>query len=81
MYIDSDSTTSDCSEVSPCQPNSQRISARDLHGYVWGIMTVFIAFAVSYPIACWRVSQSEEFRDHQSHVKSMEISLGEPDRN
>jgi hypothetical protein len=81
MYPESDSASLDRSEVLANHSNSQRISARELHGYVWGIMTVFIAFAVSYPIACWRVSQSEPFRIHQSHVKSMEISLGEPDRN
>jgi hypothetical protein len=81
MYPESDSASLDRSEVLANHSNSQRISARELHGYVWGIMTVFIAFAVSYPIACWRVSQSEPFRTHQSHVKSMEISLGEPDRN
>jgi hypothetical protein len=34
---------------------------------------VFIAFAVSYPIACWRVSQSEQFRADRSHVKSLTI--------
>jgi hypothetical protein len=73
MYPESDSASLDRSEVLANHSNSQRISARELHGYVWGIMTVFIAFAVSYPIACWRVSQSEQFRADRSHVKSLTI--------
>jgi hypothetical protein len=81
MYTESDSTSLDRSEVLASRSNSQRISARELHGYVWGIMTVFIAFAISYPIACWRVSQSEQFRAHQSHVKSLTISIDESARN
>jgi hypothetical protein len=81
MYPKSDSASLDRSEVLANHSNSQRISARELHGYVWGLMTVFIAFAISYPIACWRVSQSEPFRTHQSHVKSVQISIGKLDRN
>ncbi len=71
MYIDSDSTDSDNFEVPVSQFNSQRISARELHRYVWGMMTILATFAISCPIACWRVSQSEQFRSYQSHVKSL----------
>jgi hypothetical protein len=81
MYPESDSTSSDRSAVPSSQSNSQRISARELHGYVWGIMIVFIAFAVSYPIACWRVSQSEQFRADRSHVKSLTIPIIDTTRN
>jgi hypothetical protein len=81
MYTESDSTSSDRSEVPTSQSNYQRISARELHGYVWGIMTVFIAFAISYPIACWRVSQSEQFRIDRSHVKSVTILTSTSARN
>jgi hypothetical protein len=52
----------------------RRISARELHKYVWGLMAIFTAFALTYPIACWRVSQSEKFRPYQSHVKPMTAS-------
>jgi hypothetical protein len=51
--------------------NIQRISAQELHKYVWGLMTIFAAFAVTYPIACWRVSQSEQFRPYQAHIKPL----------
>jgi hypothetical protein len=81
MYPESDSVSLDRSEVLANHSNSQRISARELHGYVWGMMTVFTAFALSYPIACWRVSQSEPFRTHQSHVKSVKILTSESARN
>jgi hypothetical protein len=81
MYTESDSTSSDRSEVPASQSNSQRISARELHGYVWGIMTVSIAFAISSPIACWRVSQSEQFRTDRSHVKSVTIPMSGSTRN
>ena len=56
------------------QSNSQRISARELHRYVWGLTILFAAVAISYPIACWRVSQSAKFRPHQSHLKSVSNS-------
>jgi len=56
------------------QSNSQRISARELHRYVWGLTILFAVFAISYPIACWRVSQSAKFRPHQSHLKSVSNS-------
>jgi hypothetical protein len=81
MYTESDSTSSERTQIPASQSNSQRISARELHGYVWGIMTVFIAFAVSYPIACWRVSQSEQFRADRSHVKSLTILTSTSARN
>ncbi|WP_310487028.1 hypothetical protein [Chamaesiphon sp. VAR_69_metabat_338] len=71
MFSDSDSTASGFTGVPATEFHPQRISARELHRYVWGLMAVFSAFAISYPIACWRVSQSEQFRPHQSHVKSL----------
>jgi hypothetical protein len=73
MFSDSDSTSSRFTDVPATKFHPHRISARDLHRYVWGLMAVFSAFAISYPIACWRVSQSEQFRPHQSHVKSLPI--------
>ncbi len=80
MSIDN-STAADRTQIPASQSNFQRISARELHGYVWGIMTVFIAFAISSPIACWRVSQSEQFRTDRSHVKSLTMLTSESVRN
>jgi hypothetical protein len=81
MNIDSDSTVLDNIQSPANQSNVQRISARELHRYVWGLMAVFSAFAISYPIACWRVSQSEQFRADRSHVKSLPITIGTPTKN
>ena len=73
MLGDSNSTSSRFTDVPATKFHPHRISARELHRYVWGLMAVFSAFALSYPIACWRVSQSEQFRPHRSHVKSVPI--------
>ncbi len=75
MISDSDSTASGFTSVPATQFSPQRTSARELHRYVWGLMAVFSAFAISYPIACWRVSQSEQFRFDRSHVKSLPIPM------
>jgi hypothetical protein len=87
MLSDSDSTSADFTDVPTSDFHSgfigvpatefhpQRISARELHRYVWGLMAIFSAFAISYPIACWRVSQSEQFRPDRSHVKSVAIPM------
>lgn len=75
MFTDSDSTSSGFTGVPATAFHPHRISARELHRYVWGLMAVFSAFAISYPIACWRVSQSEQFRPHRSHVKSITIPM------
>ncbi len=71
MLSDSDSTSFDFTDIPATGFHPHRISARELHRYVWGLMAVFSAFAISYPIACWRVSQSEQFRPYGSHVKSL----------
>ncbi|WP_309743534.1 MULTISPECIES: hypothetical protein [unclassified Chamaesiphon] len=81
MFSDSDSTSSGFTGVPATEFHPRRISARELHRYVWGLMAVFSAFAISYPIACWRVSQSEQFRPHRSHVKSLPLPISESARN
>jgi hypothetical protein len=65
----------DFTDVPATEFHPRRISARDLHRYVWGLMAVLSAFAISYPIACWRVSQSAQFRPYGSHVKSLPIPM------
>lgn len=84
MSIDTNSTRSEHLESSVVsQSNSQRISARELHRYVWGLTILFAVFAISYPIACWRVSQSAKFRLDRSHLKSLSDSSAPviPDRS
>ncbi|AFY92657.1 hypothetical protein [Chamaesiphon minutus] len=87
MLTDSDLTSSDFTDVPTSDFHSgftgvpatevhpHRMSARELHRYVWGLMAVFGAFALSYPIACWRVSQSEQFRPYGSHVKDLTLPI------
>jgi hypothetical protein len=87
MFRDSDLTSSgftdaptsdfhsDFTGVPATEFHPRRISARELHRYVWGLMAVVSAFAISYPIACWRVSQSEQFRPYRSHVKPVAIPM------
>jgi hypothetical protein len=85
MLTDSDLNSSDFTDTSDLHSgfmgvpatefHPHRISARELHRYVWGLMAVFSAFTISYPIACWRVSQSEQFRPYRSHVKPVAIPM------
>jgi hypothetical protein len=51
--------------------SSTRISARELHKYVVGLVSVLILFWITYPIAMSRVSQKEKFAPYQSHLKSL----------
>ena len=50
-------------------------SAREMHKYVVGLVGVFVAMAVSYPIAFLRVSQHKNFTGF--HVKSLTLE-GKP---
>jgi hypothetical protein len=75
MLTDSDSTFLSFTDVPATEFHPHRISCRELHRYVWGLMAVFSAFVISYPIACWRVSQSEQFRPYRSHVKSLMLPV------
>jgi hypothetical protein len=81
MFSDSDSTTSAFTGVPATQFHPNRISAQELHRYVWGLMGLFAAVAISFPIACWRVSQSEQFRADRSHVKSVTIPMSGSTKN
>jgi hypothetical protein len=62
-------------------PKEERISKEELHKYVWGLMMIFAAFVITYPIACWRVSQSEKFRPYQAHIKPVTESYTPIDPN
>ncbi len=50
---------------------STRISARELHKYVVGLIGIFLLFSITYPIAMMRVSRHPKFAPYQSHVKSL----------
>jgi hypothetical protein len=51
--------------------SSTRISAQELHKYVWGLIGMLMLFIITYPIAMSRVSQKEKFAPYQSHLKSL----------
>jgi hypothetical protein len=48
-----------------------RISARELHKYVMGLVCVLTLCVVTYPIAIYRVTQQEKFGSSRSHVRSL----------
>ena len=50
-----------------------RISAQELHKYVIGLIGIFIAIVVTYPISMSRVAQKEKFAPYKSHVKSLTL--------
>jgi hypothetical protein len=52
---------------------SGRISARELHKYVVGLVGVFGLFIITYPIAIHRVAQTEKFAPDRSHLKSLTL--------
>ncbi|MCY7368042.1 MAG: hypothetical protein LH474_07805 [Chamaesiphon sp.] len=50
-----------------------RISAQELHKYVIGLIGIFIAIVITYPISMSRVAQKEKFAPYKSHVKSLTL--------
>jgi hypothetical protein len=48
-----------------------RISARELHKYVMGLVGILTLFVVTYPIAIYRVTQQEKFGSSRSHLRSL----------
>ena len=50
-----------------------RISARELHKYVIGLVGVFALAVITYPIAMTRVAQKEKFAPYKSHLKSLTL--------
>ena len=50
-----------------------RISAQELHKYVIGLIGLFMAMVITYPIAMSRVAQKEKFAPSKSHVKSLTL--------
>ena len=46
-----------------------RISARELHKYVMGLVGILTLCVVTYPIAIYRVTQQEKFGTSRSHVR------------
>lgn len=50
---------------------ANRISARELHKYVMGLIAIFMLFIITYPIAIHRVAQKQKFTAYKSHLKSL----------
>jgi len=49
----------------------RKVSSRKMHDIVWILVGVFGLFAISFPLAMWRVSNMEKFQG--SHVKSLVV--------
>ena len=45
----------------------RKVSSRKMHDIVWILVGVFGLFAITFPLAMWRVSNMEKFQG--SHVK------------
>lgn len=52
------------------------LPAQKMHKIVFAFVGIFTLFAVTYPIAMWRVSQMDKFRGF--HVKSLPDNLAQP---
>jgi hypothetical protein len=59
-------------EVNSLKP----LPAQKMHKIVFAFVGIFTLFAVTYPIAMWRVSQMDKFRGF--HVKSLPDNLAQP---
>jgi type II secretory pathway component PulF len=55
----------------------RKVSSRKMHDIVWILVGVFGLFAITFPLAMWRVSNMEKFQG--SHVKSLPVA-GEVNR-
>jgi hypothetical protein len=53
------------------EPHAKPIPAQEMHKIVFTLVGVFTLIAVTYPIAMFRVSDTEKFRDY--HVKSLTL--------
>ena len=60
-------------ESTPVAVKVTRISAQELHKYVLGLLSLFMLFVVTYPIAMSRVAEKEKFAPYQSHLKSLTL--------
>jgi hypothetical protein len=58
-----------------------RVSARELHKYVMGLVSIFILMLITYPIAIDRVTQQGKFATERSHVKSLSLEYQPLDSN
>ena len=52
---------------------TKRISARDLHKYIWVLIGVFTLIAATFPTALMRVSKDKKFAAYNFHVKSLTL--------
>jgi hypothetical protein len=50
-----------------------RVSARELHKYVMGLVGVFVLILITYPMAIDRVTQQGKFAIGRSHLKSLSL--------
>jgi hypothetical protein len=52
---------------------TKRISAKDLHHYIWILIGVFTLVAATFPTALIRVSKDKKFAAYHFHLKSLTV--------
>ncbi|HEY9613927.1 hypothetical protein [Allocoleopsis sp.] len=52
---------------------TKRISAKELHQYIWILIGVFTLVAATFPTALMRVSKDKKFAAYNFHLKSLTI--------
>jgi hypothetical protein len=50
-------------------PISSKKNTQFLHKYVIGLLSLWLIFVGTFPLACWRVSRTEKFTG--MHLKSL----------
>jgi hypothetical protein len=55
------------------QQERKLIPATQMHGYVFGLLGVFLLFTITFPIACWRLRQDKKFAKYDFHLKSLTV--------
>jgi hypothetical protein len=66
----------DIQQIDAEASSPKRLPAQKMHKIVFAFIGIFTLFAVTYPIAMWRVSQMDKFRGF--HVKSLPDNLAQP---
>ncbi len=52
---------------------TQRVSGRELHTYIWILVGVFTLVAATFPTALIRVSKDKKFATYNFHLKSLTL--------
>jgi hypothetical protein len=58
------------------QTDNKSNFTKEMHSFVWVFTVIFSLCAITFPIAFWRVAQTEKFKG--SHVKSYPVGERSP---